>query len=369
MAKVKHYSLDRILKEKAEYNVIYGERSNGKTTAILRYALERYIASGYKDQLAIIRRWEVDFKGKNGQQMFENIVSLGWVEELTKGIFNSIYYYSQRWWLIRYDENGEKQIQDVQPFAYGFSIASEEHYKSTSFPNIKIIFFDEFISRSYYLPNEFVLFQNLLSTIIRLRDDVQIFMAGNTINHYCPYIAEMGLTNVKKQKVGTIDVYSYGDEKNPLRVAVEYSGMDKSEKKSNKYFAFDNPKLRMITNGGWEIDIYPHLPVKYDKQEIKYIYYIKFDNEILQCEIIKSKKINCWFTFIHRKTTPIKEDTKSLVFDTEQHVQHNYRIRLTSPSDDVSKRVAWFFKNEKVFYQDNDVGEMVRNYILWCSKN
>ena len=229
--KEKYYTLNNILTYNADYNIIYGERSNGKTTAVLRYALEDYIKSNYTNQLAIVRRWEEDFKGKNGSQMFESIVNLGWVEELTKGKYNAIYYYSQRWYLAFYNE-GEKTLQEEKPFALGFSITSEEHYKSTSYPNIKNILFDEFITRQYYLPEEFVKFQNLLSTLIRLKKDVKIFMCGNTINKYCPYFAEMGLSGVKKQVKGTIDLYTYGES--TLKVAVEYSDFLSKKKASNK---------------------------------------------------------------------------------------------------------------------------------------
>lgn len=62
--KEKYYTLNNILAYNADYNIIYGERSNGKTTAVLRYALEDYIKSNYTNQLAIVRRWEEDFKGK-----------------------------------------------------------------------------------------------------------------------------------------------------------------------------------------------------------------------------------------------------------------------------------------------------------------
>ena len=132
MSSDKYYSLKNILSQNCDYNIIYGERSNGKTTAVLRYGLENHINSGYVDQLAIIRRWDEDFKGKNGQQMYESIVALGWVKELTKDKYNAIYYYSQRWYLCTYDSYGEKIAQAEQPFALGFSITAEEHYKSTS---------------------------------------------------------------------------------------------------------------------------------------------------------------------------------------------------------------------------------------------
>lgn len=364
--KTKYYSLDKILKTEADYFIVYGERSNGKTTAVLAHALKNYIDSGYIEQLAIIRRWEEDFKGKNGQQMFDSINTLGWVEQWTKGKYNSILYYSQRWYLVKYNANGEKLYQSETPFALGFSISSEEHYKSTSYPNVRTILFDEFITRSYYLPDEFVKFQNLLSTIIRLRDDVKIFMLGNTVNKYCPYFTEMGLTNVKTQKQGSIDIYTYGE--NTLKVAVEFSDFNGSAKKSNKYFAFNNPKLQMIKNGSWEIDIYPHLPIKYSPYEVKYTYFILFNEITLQCEIIHSKEMKTMFTFIHRKTTPIKEDNKGIVYQVDSDGRRNYRRKINKPTDELGNKIWYFFANDKVFYQDNEIGEVVRNYIMWCKK-
>ena len=368
MGKTKYYSLDKILQFNADYNLIYGERSNGKTTAVLDYALRDYINSGYKNQLAIIRRWEEDFKGKNGSQLFDGIIALGWVDKYTKGKYNTITFISQRWYLAKFDQDGKKLYQSELPFAFAFSIASEEHVKSTAYPDIKTILFDEFITRSYYLPDEFVKFTGLISTIVRLRDDLKIFMCGNTVNKYCPYFAEMGLSNIRKQARGTIDLYTYGEGEGTLRVAVEYSDFDGKQKKSNKYFAFNNPKLNMIKHGEWEIALYPHLPVKYTEKDIKYIYFIKFNEDLLQCEIIYSRELKSLFTFIHRKTTPIKQDNKNLVFQVDTDGRYNYRRKITKPFDDLGKRIYEFYLKDKVFYQDNEVGEIVRNYILWCKK-
>src|SRR5699024_5250425 len=123
-----------------------------------------------------------------------------------------------------------------------------EHDKSTAYPKVKTIFFDEFLTRQYYLPDEFVTFMNVVSTIVRQRDDVIIFMCGNTVNQYCPYFTEMGLTHVKEMNKGVIEVYKYGESR--LKVAVEYAdSISKSGKPSDVYFAFDNPNLQMITGG------------------------------------------------------------------------------------------------------------------------
>lgn len=355
------YSLHNILSQECDYNVIYGERSNGKTTAVLRYALEDHINSGYQNQLAIIRRWDEDFKGK-GKQIFDGMIHLGWIEKLTKKKYNSVYCYAQKWYLCKYDEEGNKIAQEQEPFTLGFSITAEEHYKSTAYPLVKTILFDEFITRKFYLPEEFVKFQNLLSTIIRLRDDVIIFMCGNTINKYCPYFNEMGLTGVKKQKPGTIDVYTYGESE--LRVAVEYSDFPSKKKASNKYFAFDNPKLSMITTGGWEIDIYPHLPTKYKPKDIVYIFYIIFDDDVLQGNVITVNNIT--FIYLHRKTRDIPEDTNRLVYKQTIDYRRNCRISILNPYGKPDKKIYELIKMKKIFYQDNEVGEIFNNYLHWC---
>lgn len=364
MAKIKYYRLDNILSYNADYNMIYGERSNGKTTAVLEYGIDDYIKSGYVNQMAIVRRWEEDFKGKNGFQVFESIVGLGWISKKTDDYFNSVYYYSQRWYLAYYDETGAKIRQAEVPFAYAFSITSEEHYKSTAYPNIKTILFDEFITRSYYIPEEFVKFQNLLSTIIRLRSDVKIFMCGNTINKFCPYFNEMGLSNIKKQQKGTIDLYTYGDS--GLKVAVEYSDFPSKKKESNKYFAFNNPKLNMITHGGWEIDIYPHLPCKYTPQDVRYKFYVEFDKEILQGNIIYAER--SLFLYIHRKTTPIREDNTNLVYTFKPDHRPWFRTNILRPYGRVDRLVLSLINEGHIFYQDNEVGEIVNNYMKECQQ-
>lgn len=363
MAQNKYYRTDRIRKEKAQYNVIIGERSNGKTYSVEDYALEKHGRTG--EQLALIRRFSEDFVGKRGQQMFTALVQNGLVSKYTNGKWTDIHYQSSRWYLAKWDEKGEKKIVNNEPFCYAFSLNSNEHDKSTSYPNITTVLFDEFITRKGYIPNEFIEFQNTLSTIIRDRDNVEIFMCGNTVNQFCPYFDEMGLTNVLKMKKGAIDVYTYGQS--GLKVAVEYCDTSEKRKgkKSDKYFAFDNPKLNMITKGDWEIALYPHLPNKYTNKDIMFTYFIEFYNNILQCEIIGTK--DGYFTYIHRKTTPFKYLDKDLIFSQEYSPLPNWRRKLTKPIDDIGKRVYKFFVEDKVFYQDNNIGEIVRNYLMWSN--
>ena len=358
---MKYYSLKNILSRNALYNVIFGERSNGKTYSVLKYGLENFAKTG--KQIAIVRRWSEDFVGKRGQSMFNALVTNGEIARATNGEWTDVYYYSSRWFLCKYDEKGLRVV-DSKPMAYGFSITSEQHDKSTSYPDITTILFDEFITREAYLPDEFVLFCNTCSTIIRDRKDVKIFMLGNTVNKYCPYFAEMGLKHIREMREGDIDVYSYGNT--DLRVAVEYCKPNASGKPSDVYFAFDNPKLNMITGGAWEIAIYPHCPVKYRPQDIVFVYFIEFEEDLLQCEVVAVDDV-C-FTFVHRKTSELKDTDNDLIYTTKYSPRPNYRRKITKPLTELEKKIASHFVADKVFYSDNEVGEIVRNYLLWCGK-
>lgn len=360
--KQKFYSLKNILTRDAQYNVIFGERSNGKTYAVLKYGIERFAANG--EQLAVVRRWQDDFTGKRGNTMFDALISNGEITKATKGEWTGVYYYGSKWYFCKHDEDG-KRITHEKPFAYGFAISTMEHDKSTAYPNITTICFDEFLTRTAYLPDEFVLFMNVISTIVRHRTNVKIFMLGNTVNRYCPYFKEMGLAHVKEMQPGTIDVYRYGDSE--LKVAVEYTLPNKDGKESDFYFAFDNPKLSMITGGTWEIDIYPHCPVKYTPAEIVFTYFIEFSGDLLQCEIICHNDL--YFTFIHRKTTELKHPETDLIYTTDFSPRPNYRRKITIPTTPLERRIADLFKKDKVFYADNEVGEIVRNYLIWCGKD
>ena len=355
----KFYSLKNILAKDAQYNIIFGERSNGKTYAVLKYGLEQYIKTG--EQMAIIRRWQDDFTGKRGVTMFDSIVMNHVVTNASNGEWTGVYYYGSRWFLCRYEDG--KRIADNKPFCYGFALTGMEHDKSTSYPQITTICFDEFLSRNGYLQDEFILFMNVISTIIRQRKNVKIFMLGNTVNKYCPYFKEMGLNHIKAMKEGDIDIYHYGES--DLIVAVEYTKPNRNGKDSDNYFAFNNPKLAMITGGAWEVDVYPHCPVKYLPKEVIFTYFIEFNEDVLQCEIIMHEDL--LFTFIHRKTTPLNYE-KDFIYTPEYSARPNIHRSIIKPRPSIEKRIAEFYVKDKVFYASNEVGEIVRNYLMWCSK-
>ena len=354
--KIEWYTLEPIKRMKAHYNIIFGERSNGKTFSVLCEIVEQYFKEGKKTN--IFRRYEEDFKGNRASTYFTKIVKKGKVFSITKGKWQDIIYKNRAWWLCKLDDN-ENLIIDTTPFAYAHAISSMEHDKGNDDESVGIILFDEFLTRTGYLPNEFVLFQNCVSTTVRERDDVVIYMLGNTVNKYCPYFNEMGLRHIREMKEGEIDLYTFGD----LRIAVEYTG-NKISKKSDIYFSFDNPALDMIKNGKWETLIYPHMTDNYKQKDIFFTSFIEFDGELLQIEYICEEGV---YLYIHEKTTPIKKNNDFVISD-KKSISPYIITNIYKCEYDIIKIFLNCYNNDKILYQDNEVGEIVRNMILTHKK-
>lgn len=364
--KNKYYDISHLIKDypDAHYYMAFGERSNGKTYSALDYALERYFKHG--EQFAYIRRFGEDVKRKNLQTLLSAHVENNRVSDLSGGTFSLVNYTGGRFIACSYDEDSNKLISDKDVMGYAFDLNAMEHHKSTSYPKVTTIIFDEFLSRQGYLTNEFVLFMNTLSTIIRDRMNVNIFMIGNTVNKYCPYFTEMGLTHVKDQKPGTIDVYTYSDS--GLSVVVEYCDpmSKRGGKSSDIYFAFDNPQLKMITSGSWEIAVYPHLMKRYRPKDVMFNFFISFDEEILHGEIIVTD--SDYYLFIHPKTTPIKDEESDIVYTNKPDGRWNYKVGISNQRDSLSCLITRLLGENRVFYSDNETGEILRNYIMWSTQ-
>ena len=359
---MKYYSLNKINKKNATYNVIFGERSNGKTYATLKQVLENYFSDG--SQFAYIRRWSVDVQPKRMNNLFNAIIEDGYLEQLSGGKFTAIFYRTGRFYLCTYNDKGKPIYNEEDIIGYAFSLSENEHNKANSYPRVTTIIFDEFLTNKIYLPDEFILFMNTVSTIVRQRTNVKIYMLGNTVNKFCPYFKEMGLTNILSMKQGSIDLYTYGDSK--LKVAVEYADSKKKFKKNNFYFAFNNPKLKMITGGAWELNIYPHAPVKWLPKNIIFTYFIDFNDSLYQCEII-NKDANV-FTYIHEKTTPIKNPDKDIIYTLDYNPKINYNVNILKPLTDYQNKITWFYTHDRVYYQDNNVGDAINNYLKICKR-
>ena len=351
------YDIEPIDNTEATYRLIIGQRSNGKTYSVCKHIIENYFESG--ERAAYIRRWDEDIQPKNLSSLFDPHLPL--IIALSNGEYNGVAYRAKEFHLVYIDEDGKVVKKDPTAFCVTASINTAEHTKGQDRGEIHTILFDEFATRQAYLPNEFILYCNLLSSLIRNRDNAVIYMLANTVNRYCPYFEEMGLSNVQKQAQGTIDVYSYKNK--DLTVAVEYCDPVKAtDKVASKYFAFENSQLEMITSGAWELQMYPRPPYKITDYMIKKVFYIEFGGELLKGEIIANSPD--LFIFIHPQTKDIEIGEKEVLYTSGFTTSSLHCRFLNDCPTELHKLIKSLISKKAVCFSSNEVGEVFRNWLL-----
>lgn len=355
----KYYSYDEIDKHKATYNLIIGQRSNGKTFGMLKKIIDEYLETGTPS--AYIRRLDEQIKPTYISFLFNPLAE--YVAEKTNGRYNSFDYRLRAFYLMKTetDEVGNtKKTKDKKPFCRLYSINAHDTSKGADAGKVRYVVFDEFITRQYYLTNEFVMFQNVLSSIIRNRDGVQIYMLANTVNKYCPYFADMGLKGIDEMEQGTINLYTIGKTK--TTIAVEYCAQNQTSQKVSKYFAFDNPQLEMITEGSWEIALYRHAPPKLNTYPILFSFFIVYHEKIVQGDIYQYK--NYPIIFYHPKTTELQHPERDIIYYEEVYDGNPlHMITLTGGQTRAHKIIEQLIRTNRTFFSDNSCGELVNNWL------
>lgn len=356
-----YYSYNAIMDIDAVYRVIIGMRSNGKTYGWCHLALEAYFDLGLPS--AYIRRLDEMIKPKIIQGLFDPHIE--YIKQKTDGDYNAIEYRANGWYLCRMKQNAAGQwvkiARDPQPFCRSYAISTAETTKGADFGAVWSICFDEFITRQYYLANEFILFQNLLSSIIRDRSGVHIFMLANTVSKSCPYFRDMGLYRVLRQEQGTIDVYKIGVD--GAQIAVEYCAtVETVRKKVSNYFCFSNPQLDLIKTGGWEIALYRHAPPELSQYRIIHTFFVVHDGRTLQGDIYMYKRYP--LIFWHEKTTEIKKPDSAIIYDrdvTDGNPLHQRDMKVIYCR--AQQIIFDLVRTQKTFYADNEIGEAVAAYL------
>lgn len=356
-----------ILALDATYNLIYGERGNGKTFAICRLILQAYFDENLPS--AYIRRLDEMIKQGNLETLFSDPAHLKYIEDRSGGEYNYVKYQFHGFYLQKRDLNTNAILKkDPNPFCRTYAISTNENTKGADRGRVKYVFFDEFITRQFYLTNEVVLFENLLETIIRKRPGVKIFMVANTVNKHCVYFQHMGLTNVRKQKKGTIDQYILG--KMQTKIACEYT-LDNDQGASEiaeQYYCFNNPQAEMIKNGSWEFDLYRLFPIGIGKMSPELTFYIEFDDVVTvgRIYIFNDDPILC---FSQKRNTPIKNRETTIIYgDNVSSTSPLHQMDLARTPTRAQELILELFKQHKTYFANNDVGENVANWLKYATK-
>ena len=175
-----YYSYNTIRSHQALFNFILSNRGGGKTYGAKLMAIKDYIKSkkktGTGDQFVYVRRYDSEFDNKD--QFFFDIIDNNEFPEyefMVKGYKGFI--------REKVDEE-EEDPNEWEIICYFVPLSISQRYKSTAYPNVTKIFFDEFIvdkNNIRYLKNEVDTFLNLFETVNRSRDNVDAFFLANNV--------------------------------------------------------------------------------------------------------------------------------------------------------------------------------------------
>ena len=354
-----HYNIDNIDKENALINLIWGERSNGKSyqvkhkKAIIPF-LESMVKDGMKrDRFILVRRLREEISTEKIERYFADID----IASLTNNEYNIITYYRKEVYLGNYSiETGK--VKRGEKIGYVVALSTEQHYAGASYLDVKNIIFEEFMSRSVYLANEPDKLINFWNTVDRKRGIVRMWLVGNTISRVCPYLTDWDLQSiVSKQQQGTIvtkmlDTGTVDENNNPIKIklAIEYC------KSSGKSSLSIGKHKDMLNKGTWQSDPQPHLPKSYNNYKVLFRIGFMYKEFKFLGELLKDNesKESCWYIY------PYEKDFKDnlLIFTDIVKLNKKYQRNIydITINNDRIRNALETFREGNIFYSTDLCG-------------
>ena len=334
----------------ARFNIIYGERSNGKSYQVKhKKGVEKYLKTGRR--FILMRRWKEEITSEKIEQYFQDVD----VAKLTNGKYNYITLYRKCLYLSIYD-NETGKTKRFDKIGYVVALSTEQNYAGASYLDVDDIIFEEFMSRSIYMANESNKLMNFYATVDRKRLTTRMWLVGNTISRVCPYINDWGLHNViSSQKQGTIELIERSPESEwftgeTVKIAIEYC------KSTGQTSGTIGTNAEMINTGAWETSPQPHLPKSYKDYNVLFRFGFQYQNFRFLCEYLMDKKTKemCWFVKPYYKIFSEKIIVFSDIIKISPYWQRDiYNISI---KNEKLKNLFMTFKENKIFYASDLCG-------------
>lgn len=372
MSKKVYYNIDNLDKLGATINILYGERSNGKsyqlkhkkglypylknTTSYKRnyYDKDKIIEDNIKagTRFILLRRNKEEISSEKVEQYLNDIDIMA----LTNDEYNCFSVYKKAIYLSKYD-NDTGKTKRYDKIGYVMALSTEQNYAGASYLDVHDIIFEEFMTRTVYLSNEPDKLMNLYSTIDRKRGTTRLWLVGNSISRVCPYLEDWGLMeiirNLKQGDIKTkwISTNSTDNEGRDIEVllAIEYC-----RSTGNSSFAIGK-HADMLNKGDWQSDPQPHLKDSY--KDYKMLFRIGFQYQSFKFlgEFLQDKDNNTlWFIYPYSR-----EFKKNLIVFSDIIKESNYWQKdIYNPTfkSESLRNVLSTFRESKIFYATDLVG-------------
>lgn len=338
MAKKKYYDISNLLKTKAQYMILLGQRANGKSYQCKLTVLE----NAYKNNrwFVYLRRYKADIKTKAIEAYFADMD----INKITCGEYSGICVWNGSLYFTLVNDKGET-VKGTEIGKY-CALNEYERYKSWAFIDYDYILYEEFITDNAYLVDEPRQLQQFVSTVAR-HAGLTVLLVGNTLSRVCPYFHEWCLEGVLKQKLGTIEVYHHHFADSVIDIAVEYCANADFENKM-----FFGQSAKQIVSGEWDTVDVPKLPRRQSEYDIIYEVMVEYQKFQFVIELLVEPVEGGIICFVY----PFTGTRKILRIITDQFSDNP----MISARLDMNRRaealIAECFRTGKVCYSDNLTG-------------
>jgi hypothetical protein len=259
------YDIKETLSYNALFNFIVGNRGSGKSYGAKKWCISDFLNNG--SQFVWVRRFDSeldDFK----TAFFSDIKN-----EFPNAVFD---YKSYKFYVDREGAGKEKEDLEFEVMGYAISLSISAKKKSSSYPMVNKIIYDEFIidkGSSYYLKKEVEVFLDLYETVMRMRENVKgAFFLANAITFTNPYflyfnvnkpLNKKGILKTGEILIQLVNNADFIDKKKNTRFGKLITGTDYGD------FSIENTFLRDTND--FIVDEKP--------KELRYFFTIKSESE------------------------------------------------------------------------------------------
>lgn len=361
-----------------DINMIISIRQDaGKTTQYLLLGLIMYKLYGYVT--CYMRSDTSQISSGNISDLCDVIIKFKYLEKIFgENSWNDIIYKFQqrKFYLVKRDQDGEIIAQDKKEFLQAFSLENHKKYKSSyNNTNANFIIYDEIFDTQRSTSNQMIEFCDNISTLTRTRPEARVVMLGNNLNKYSFWFEEFAIS----KKVDNLTFGGYIEEKTFLGTSLKVRLLDVSEKKKNdvekkkvRFFGFNTPKMAAF-NGlqAFVTNQYQHIEndeILAPENLITNRIYIFHRGRYIQIGIYSSGQL---FAYIHFSSKPKYNDNIILTEypDPEDKMQiYGFGDYRDYNENERIKRKLKILRElrleNKFFYSTNEVGELLKDYLM-----
>ena len=321
-----YYCYDKMMSYNALFNFVLSGRGYGKSYGAKDRVIKRFLKTG--EQFIYVRRYKTELKKK--YLFFDDIASK----------------YKEH----KFEVKGNNAYIDGKIAGFFIPLSTSRTEKSTSYPNVSTIIFDEFVidkGNLRYLENEVETFLDLYETVARLRElqgkkPVKVLFLANKVSIVNPYFVYFNCVPKNDErftlyKDGNIIIEQFtNSEFAEEKYKTRFGQLIKGTEYGN--YAVDNVSLR--DNKSFVLDKKP--------KNLDFLFSIYF----------KNREVGIWINYkegICYVSNNFLESSKQRYVLTKEDMDFNYIMYNKLSSFFLFREFSKYFKNGLVRFESIEV--------------